>query len=185
MHSPYNRPPPPPLGTLKKLCYYRAYVGVPNSVSTARNDLRAAAEQAGLDADTIETAVLCLSELVTNAVVHAGALSVRFRVNVSVRRDQRMMRLEVYDHHACTPAFPPPQDVQARLQALDPDALGGRGLALVASLAYRTGVEEAVIGKTVWCDLKLTPPHISGGPPLEVQEQAAAGVCGVSSSSAP
>jgi len=39
------------------------------------------------------------------------------------------------------------------LAAPDPDALGGRGLAMVDLLASAWGVREEAVGKTVWIEL--------------------------------
>jgi anti-sigma regulatory factor (Ser/Thr protein kinase) len=180
MHSPFNRTPPPPLGALRKLRYYRSYIGIASSVSAARDDLRACAQGSGLDEDVLGSALVCLSELATNAVVHApNDLMHHFRVDVSVRgARQRVLRLAVYDYHRTYPVIPPPLAAWDRLDQMDDDALGGRGLAIVSCLSYRTGVEPAVIGKTVWCELKLMPAHANGGPSVSSSDRAAAGVCG-------
>jgi len=49
-------------------------------------------------------------------------------------------------------------DDDSRLPVLadvDPDALGGRGLALIDVLATAWGVREEDVGKTVWVELHV------------------------------
>jgi anti-sigma regulatory factor (Ser/Thr protein kinase) len=89
----------------------------------------------------IQKAQLAVSELVTNAVVHAGSsLTVRLRVGGWVR-------LEVSDADP-RPVDPPPM--------AEPDRESGRGLRLVANVSRAWGVERDPRGKTVWCELE---PH--------------------------
>lgn len=75
------------------------------------------------DEQTAMAALLVLSELVSNAVLHAGGAD---RVVVAV--DAPWIRIDVYDHShlpAQAPAVPP--------------ATGGRGLGIVEQLAVRWG----------------------------------------------
>lgn len=156
MHSPHHRPPPP-LGTLRHLSYRQPYPGVADSIPAAREHFAKAAVRSSLDPDVADTALLCLSELATNAVKHAQR---RFMVVVSVRgRRQRYVRLEVHDtDRERLPVFVGKEDALDALGDTDPEATGGRGLALVAALADRTGVEPDPNGKTVWFELRLERP---------------------------
>ncbi|MCW2569463.1 MAG: hypothetical protein JWN54_3560 [Mycobacterium sp.] len=88
----------------------------------------------GLRAD----AELVVSELVTNAILHGtGPVALR----VAPRPDG--VRVEVQDGNRATP-----------VRALsNPDAMTGRGIALVESLARRWGVEPVERGKVVWAEL--------------------------------
>ncbi len=86
---------------------------------------------------------LLLSELVTNAVMHA-----RTRFSVVLTRANAVLRCEVTD---ASPLAPEPRRTPAEGQA------GGRGLLLVESVASRWGVERHRHGKTVWFDLPLRP----------------------------
>jgi DNA-binding NarL/FixJ family response regulator len=91
------------------------------------------------DDDLTDTVTLLVSELVTNAVVHAGS-----DVEVLVRLTATAARVEVTDASA--------RAVAPRAAASD-DA-SGRGLALVGSLARRWGVRPVPGGgKTVWFEV--------------------------------
>ena len=106
-------------------------------VGRARHFLQDALEGWTCDADVIHTAVLCLSELVTNAVVHGtGGCSVR------VTDESGVLTVAVRNAGPTTPVSPPDTD--------DPLAVHGRGLRLVATLATRWGSELDVSGVTVW-----------------------------------
>jgi serine phosphatase RsbU (regulator of sigma subunit)/transcriptional regulator with GAF, ATPase, and Fis domain/anti-sigma regulatory factor (Ser/Thr protein kinase) len=95
-------------------------------------------------------AALCASELVANALLHA-----RTPVTVAVRRRGTGVRVEVHDE-SDVPVVPvPPRD----------EAMTGRGLRLVASVADAWGVDTATVGKTVWAEIgtgAAPPPHLSG-----------------------
>jgi len=87
---------------------------------------------------------LVLSELVTNALTHAGT-SCEFRARFS----QGRLRLEVRDDGHGTPD----------LKAAPAESEDGRGLMIVSSLAEAWGVEtEADGGKTVWAELEVAGP---------------------------
>lgn len=89
----------------------------------------------------IETVQMLLSELVTNAVVHA-----RSRPEVSVLMLGSHIRIEVADTSSDLPA-------PALLGGLEP---GGRGLAIVAAEASRWGVRPLPSGgKSVWFDVPV------------------------------
>ncbi|MFJ4902965.1 ATP-binding protein [Streptomyces sp. NPDC088727] len=184
MHSPYTNPPKR-LGPLRHVQYRRVYAGLAESIPAAKDDLRAAAQGSGLSDDVIETAALCLSELATNAVKHAigNKARPRFSVAVAIRGTrQRWLRVEVHDPDgsAC-PAFPSKDKASTLLFEMDPDSTSGRGMAMVAMMADKTGVEgNPVWGKTVWFELKLHEQKCGGRPP-ENQEEAAVVVTEVTS----
>ena len=85
-----------------------------------------------------ERASLAVSELVTNAVVHAGT-SIELRVHVS----DTSLRVEIADHSPHSPA--------ARSHAVT--AVTGRGLHLVDSSVDRWDIETHAEGKTVWFEI--------------------------------
>ena len=97
----------------------------PDSVGRVRRVLRATLDGAGVAEDTVDTAILLTSELVTNAVLHA-----RTDVQVTVVVDDGV-RIEVHDESALLPA--------SRTHALD--SMTGRGLHIVGQLADDYGVE--------------------------------------------
>ena len=108
------------------------------SVPTARRFVR----QMMADGDTaadVDTASLLVTEIVTNAVLHARPpMTVRIRVEADV------VRIEVGDGSAARP----------RLQNFSATAATGRGLRLVESLAARWGVRsEPRGGKVVWFEV--------------------------------
>lgn len=85
--------------------------------------------------DMVDTACLLTSELVANAVVHAGA-----PVELVVDLDRGRLAVEVIDGA---------EGEIAPVEA-EPFATGGRGLALVERLADAWGVTPVVPGKSVW-----------------------------------
>ena len=91
------------------------------------------------EGDLTDTVTLLVSELVTNAVLHAGS-----DVEVSVRLTPTAARIEVTDASG--------ESIAPRDATMDEDS--GRGLALVGSLAQRWGVRPAPRGgKTVWFEV--------------------------------
>ncbi|MFE6000392.1 ATP-binding protein [Streptomyces sp. NPDC056454] len=175
MHSPYS-PSPPPLGILRNAAYRCAYPGVEESVSAARERLAQAVTASGLGGDIADTAALCLSEFATNAVVHAiGHQShPRFVVHVSVMGHRcRYLRLEVHDPDGThRPVFPSRDEAPLLLLEGADEATSGRGLAMVAAMADRTGVDVGPIWKSVWCELRIDE-HTNGRPSPDVQGRAA------------
>lgn len=111
------------------------------SVGDARRFLRTTLR--GWDADELEwSATQALSELVTNAVLHAGT-----SVTVSLQLvGDGGLRLEVRDGSRRTP----------KRRRYGSRATTGRGIALVAGLSRTWGVEPCDDGKTVWCELAAT-----------------------------
>lgn len=87
----------------------------------------------------VDVARVLVSELVTNAVVHARS-SPRLSVGAGV---SGALHVEVGDDDSHRPV----------VQVEDEDALGGRGLRLLESLASRWGVRADPPGKVVWFEL--------------------------------
>src|SRR5258708_5139065 len=85
---------------------------------------------------------LLVSELVTNAVRHAGARG-REKIGVCVQSSDATIRIEVRDHGI---GFELPQP------APDPGADGGYGLLIVDRLCSRWGIEHDD-ESLVWCEL--------------------------------
>jgi anti-sigma regulatory factor (Ser/Thr protein kinase) len=104
-----------------------------------------------LEPEVGEMAALLVSELATNAIVHATS---DFAVTVRYPTPWGRVRVEVVDGvpGEPTPLRPPPT------------ALHGRGLLLVASLADEWGVEEtdSEVGKTIWFELALATAVAAG-----------------------
>lgn len=87
----------------------------------------------------VEDAVLLVSELVTNSVLHGGP-----PVIVAVDCDGRDLQVRVRDGSA---------DLPERRHAAQVDE-GGRGLELVANLSSEWGVDPVPDGKNVWFVLR-------------------------------
>lgn len=118
----------------------------PAEVGRARRWTRSRLAGSGVAADEplVETLVLLVSELVTNAVVHTGCAAVlRLSLPGAVVVGEGIVRLEVTDR---SPSAPVPR-------CMDGGATGGRGLALVDGLADRWGWSTDGAGKRVWCEL--------------------------------
>ncbi|MFA3878070.1 SpoIIE family protein phosphatase [Streptomyces sp. MMCC 100] len=118
------------------------------SVAAARRFVRAALD--GAASDLVGTAQLLVSELVTNAVLHA-----RTEVEVSVARLDGRVRVRVGDRRPSRGLVP---------QRCSPYSGTGQGLALVEHLASRYGTDSGDAGKTVWFELwpDGPPPPSSG-----------------------
>lgn len=93
----------------------------------------------GLDEEQVEIAVLCLNELVTNALLHARSAS-RLEIDLT---DTRLLVLVSDEGQAST--------LSAQLSQTD--AVRGRGLALVEQLSEAWGSERDGSGTTVWFEL--------------------------------
>ncbi|WP_079126200.1 ATP-binding protein [Streptomyces sp. ERV7] len=107
------------------------------SVGGARSVLRETLAGWGLGA-VEETALVVLSELVTNAVRHTH-VPLGSQIQTRYQREGDGVRIEVHDADNELPA--------ARV----PGETGGWGLILVDSLAARWGVDDRDgIGKSVW-----------------------------------
>ncbi|MFJ1809727.1 MULTISPECIES: SpoIIE family protein phosphatase [unclassified Streptomyces] len=118
---------------------------VGRSVATARSFVRDTLQGWGF-ADIIDDAVVLTSELVTNAVVHAGT-----HADVLCLRSAEGVRIEVSDRY-------PEREIplQGSLATMgSPDREGGRGLQLCAAIAGRWGVEYTPTRKQVWFQLDL------------------------------
>ncbi|MFF2348401.1 SpoIIE family protein phosphatase [Kitasatospora sp. NPDC058115] len=86
-------------------------------------------------------AELLTSELITNALVHAGSpTQLRLFCN-------RTLTVEVADRDSATP----------RIRRADEEDEGGRGIHLVNELAHRWGSRRTPEGKVVWFELELPP----------------------------
>ncbi|MGW0940922.1 SpoIIE family protein phosphatase [Streptomyces sp. NPDC002623] len=118
---------------------------VGRSVATARSFVRDTLQGWGF-ADIVDDAVVLTSELVTNAVVHAGT-----HAEVLCLRSDDGVRVEVADRYPEREI--PLQGSPATMGS--PDREGGRGLQLCAAIAGRWGVEYTPTHKQVWFQLEL------------------------------
>lgn len=118
---------------------------VGRSVATARTFVRDTLQGWGFT-DIIDDATVLTSELVTNAVVHAGTTA-----EVQCLRTSEGIRIEVADRY-------PDREIPLQSAGLglgNPEREGGRGLQLCAALASRWGVDYTPTHKQVWFQLDL------------------------------
>jgi anti-sigma regulatory factor (Ser/Thr protein kinase) len=113
--------------------------GTVESPAAARGFLRRVLDAWDCE-DPDEIAVLLTSEVVSNAVVHAAT---RMALDVCWDDEAQMLRVEVRDGDVRPPRHRHPSV----------DAVGGRGIMLVESLARRWGSEPRGEGKIVWFEL--------------------------------
>lgn len=112
-----------------------------SSVSSARRYAVAALQLEGAVAESVQLAV---SELATNAVLHA-----RSPFTVRVSRDDTTARVEVFDQSSAP----------AARQDFGSDAVTGRGLTIVERVTSDWGFTREEGGKWVWFEVRL-----DGGP---------------------
>jgi anti-sigma regulatory factor (Ser/Thr protein kinase) len=113
------------------------FPAVPESVGSARRFTRAALGRHDVEPRLIDTAMLLVSELATNAIVHAAS-SLRLRIDVG-----EDIRVEVSDENDTPPVVGDPQA----------DHESGRGLAIVTTLADDWSWSPRSTGKAVWFSL--------------------------------
>ncbi|MFJ9349542.1 ATP-binding protein [Streptomyces sp. NPDC101237] len=120
----------------------------PGSPAQARRLVRARLTGWSVCADTCDTALLVISELVTNAIVHTATS----RVVCEVRDQDGTVRIAVQDE-GCAPDEPHPSPQR-------PEEEHGRGLLLVEALCKAWGAQEHGSGLLVWAEL----PHRTAVP---------------------
>ncbi|QZY30616.1 ATP-binding protein [Nocardioides coralli] len=113
----------------------------PTSAGRARRLVREVVAGRGQH-ELLEAAELAISEIVTNALVHAGT-AMRLRILAADRR----LRFELEDGGS---RLPHPRD-------FGPSASTGRGLRLVDQLVSRWGAHASPIGKVVWFEISEDP----------------------------
>lgn len=106
------------------------------SVRRARRFVTDTLEDWGSDA--VDDAALLVSELATNAVIHAGTA-----YTVTVAMTLEVIRVGVADESPAT----------ARRSHYGAMAATGRGLGMVADLSTDWGIEPSAAGKVVWFEL--------------------------------
>lgn len=125
----------------------RSFSGEPASVAASRQFVGEALTDLPLGLQ--DAALLMVSELATNAIVHAVT-----GFEVSVDRSKSTVRVEVADLGGGEP----------ELQAPAASELHGRGLQIVEELSDEWGVTESTDdrGKTVWYKVEVRPGRLPG-----------------------
>jgi anti-sigma regulatory factor (Ser/Thr protein kinase) len=113
----------------------------PESPAAARDFVTTALRHHHVAPESVDVARLLTSELVTNAVLHAGT-----RITVSLRVTERRVHVTVDDAEGSCPS---PAD-GAELD------VHGRGLTIVDRLAHEWGVDRRDGGKSVWFELRTS-----------------------------
>ncbi|HEX6755503.1 MAG TPA: ATP-binding protein [Mycobacteriales bacterium] len=116
----------------------------PAVVSDARAMVTGALLAWGAPEPGIEDCVAVVSELVTNALIHAEP-PVHLRLALASPPEGTVLRIEVSDGSSARPRPRPPTR----------DQPGGRGLLIVQALAHRYGVLTTAGGKTMWAEVLL------------------------------
>ena len=124
---------------------------LPSSAGEARRAVRRAVEPTLVDnlgslEELVDDLLVAVSELVTNAVLHAGS-----EIRLRVRTLPSWVRVEVFDGSPHLPRTIGAEGVCAT----------GRGLRLVAELVDRWGAESKGQGKVVWCE--VSRDHVQEG----------------------
>jgi serine phosphatase RsbU (regulator of sigma subunit)/anti-sigma regulatory factor (Ser/Thr protein kinase) len=121
---------------------HASFAPTAESIAAARRLIRRALADWPVG-DLGDDALLVVSELATNAVIHAGT-----EFTVSCTHLGTAIRLAVRDSY-------PSRGLPAMMTVPTGERTSGRGLLLCASLAASWGVEYDRRGKTVWCHLGL------------------------------
>lgn len=111
---------------------------VPASAAQARSFVERTLGDWGCDA-VLDASRLLVSELVTNAVLHA-----RTDFELVIRLVRGGVRVEVADGSPSAPV----------VRHYEDEAMTGRGLALVDQLATAWGVDDRSNGKAVWFEIR-------------------------------
>ncbi len=145
LHSALRRPGPtipeylPPTGSRVAA---QEFPADPASVWQARLFLRETLKTWDVDEDTSQTAALCLSELVTNALIHAHS-----GCCVQIELHQKVLRIEVHDSGPGVELHGAP--------AFDRHDVHGRGLRLLDAMTSRWGQIDGPDRAVVWFALDL------------------------------
>jgi anti-sigma regulatory factor (Ser/Thr protein kinase) len=115
----------------------------PAAPGSARHAVRAWFHSQRCGDDATDTAALLVTELVSNAVVHANGPSLWLTVEETTTD---VLHVTVRD--ASSQGIPP-----LRTHAPDIHQTGGRGLFMVDALSTRWGWEPLDTGKSVWFEL--------------------------------
>lgn len=132
----------------------------PGSPAQARRLTRARLSGWSVCEDTCDTAVLVVSELVTNAIVHTASS----HIVCELHDGDDLVRIAVRDE-GCAPGEPRPSPRR-------PDEEHGRGLLLIDGLCRAWGAQEHGPGLLVWADLPRQADPTHGHHPAPVHDSS-------------
>ncbi|MDI3421048.1 SpoIIE family protein phosphatase [Streptomyces sp. B-S-A12] len=187
--APESRPSPPHVPREAHPCARTTLTGNSLAPAAARRFVRSAladwaepaaradpAEHApppavdGITERLVDDAVVLVSELVTNAVVHAGTdVEVLCRLEYAEENDEgegASLLVEVTDHHPARPVH------GASTERTADGSEYGRGLHLVASLSESWGITYRTGSKTVWARLPVDGVDVARELEVYAGEQA-------------
>jgi serine phosphatase RsbU (regulator of sigma subunit)/anti-sigma regulatory factor (Ser/Thr protein kinase) len=124
---------------------HRATTALPDDLTApreARRFLRTTLAGWDVEEDVVDAAELCVSELATNATIHAGAAT-----ELTAELDRDALTVLVRDSGSRGHVKLPPSET-------DPMEIAGRGLALVDALASSWAAEHQADGTTVWFEIE-------------------------------
>ncbi|MFJ3134428.1 ATP-binding protein [Streptomyces sp. NPDC086843] len=116
------------------------FLAEPQEVAALRADVRARLHGWGVS-EVIDSAQLCVSELVSNVITHVGRGT---PASLTLFLSGARLRIEVRD---------PDTRVLPTLVEAAQDAENGRGITLIDALSDRWGVELRQDGKATWCEI--------------------------------
>ncbi|HVM08245.1 MAG TPA: ATP-binding protein [Acidimicrobiales bacterium] len=148
-----------------------------DSASAARRFVRDRLQAWGAD-DLVDDTLLAVSELTTNAIIHA-----RSAIVVAITLDEHRLRVEVRDHSArpvlldsmvasvVDDRIVEPAEIRGDLTD---ETTTGRGLFIVAAVASAVGEQLDGSGKTVWFEIERDDRSADGAAsgPMVVQARA-------------
>lgn len=117
---------------------------VPEAVGHARRFTRRTMRTWGVPRDDIDTILLIVSELVTNALVHTDG-----QVRLDLTLLDNRLRVSVADTSPRTPV---------KATSIGWEATGGRGILLVEAMSETWGAVPVSGGKQVWAELSVSRP---------------------------
>ncbi len=126
----------------------------PERIATARQQLRELLHD-WADTDQVDSAVLLVSEMVTNVLVHTDGDALLVAEMTRHGAEPRRLRVEVADASDDLPHRRRPGEL----------ASSGRGLVLMELLADRWGVDPRGEGKSIW--FELYEPSAAGEDPVD------------------
>lgn len=140
LHSSVLDPPARQAETVTDTEIWAEFPAEDDSPGHARRLVVSALRERGYDDTLVDDTALVLSELASNAVLHAGS-----PFSIQVRVEGSILRVAVEDANGVT--------AMARGNGLI--ARSGRGLGLIDVLCARWGVEDSARGKVVWAELPV------------------------------
>ena len=144
-----------------------------SSVGVARRHLVSDLIEAGVSAAAVTDAALVISELLSNALRHAGPLP-GAGLRVTWELEDGSVRMAVSDGGGTT---------RPELGQPTPTTTGGRGLRIVARLSRRWGTVRDEEATTVWAEVQVMPLETMAVPAAAAESGGLAGVPGGSSPS--